>query len=1140
MKKIIVYLILIFALLFQSKLYSQYYTPWDVQNIGYNTTKLKFINENTGYLAIHHPSSISSENKSYLVKTTNRGLNWNGIWNGTYDIKFTYEIIGSNLNVYHQMKVDHSTNEGQSWYGNSFNMSGIVGTEPSEQLILKFFNQSTGYLTYVNSDNPYPTLFIFKTNDGGNSWALVFSKTGNSLAPYKFSINDFAFIGNDANHVFFGGYIAPVYNLNQKGYITIETTNGFYNGEHSYGSVGGGSEDCLCINSVSVLPNSPDQKRIILSKYKYSNYNYPDNGIYCKVDNIDYKIGNVFEPEQYGGVSFSDNNIGYSYIYNEIYKTSNSGVNWVLVKNELPDANYCKFRINTYGDIVYAFSNGGGFIRKFISSSINTVSEFQVGFNGYFTLNGESINTPFNYYIKGGINSFSANTSENKMFYKWSDGNMNNNREIDVLNDNFNLVANYKTLEKADNQYAIANPNQTKIYRDTNGTINRIYESMGGIFYSRMTNNGSSFSTEEIVNSESDGNKNAFLSEVKKAFITPLDPVANVVAVWQRREGSNEVIKFAYKGGINPAYSWARGTSYDITVPSTNPFNLQAKCFVHETDNYNLSHNFFSLIAYLKPNGSSVDLMVTAKSSSSATPNNFTIASGNISEFAVTRSSQGIYQVLYFTYIKDNEVCFKCYKYYIYTPNVVYESDPNNPDFTVSAEPPEYQLTRISPDISLRNGRPIVTYRGLSNATKWVQFENNQGSEDYLLNLTNYPIFVRYKYHTTNGSEVWSTRAEYDSYGIEQKNPNVEGCKNGDAYVLNYKYNNLYKQTAYLQTAPGYCNPGQYSVTDAKLVRGSFYGTSYPYSSPMLLTLNQSGSLYNVSKEIFTISNTRFANVSYMDNLIGIIREQNVNYNFDLGPVIAKNTNITFMGAAETSVTNSIEFSNTMVSAPFSLGPNDTLILNGQGYYNYVSGNPFLQKRFTVNLMRKSSQGIFMPLFSGAINATDTIKTEYLRGFIFSSENIPEVDSFYVQLFIDSTSLYQGDIDYVVSNAYSPDEVSENGDNPHTLKKVVHFKNGNNLSNVINSVPKIYELSQNYPNPFNPVTNIKYQLPKDGLVTLKVYDITGREIAKLVNEVKQAGFYTTSFNGSNFASGVYFYRIQSGDFVQVKRMVLIK
>ncbi len=89
-------------------------------------------------------------------------------------------------------------------------------------------------------------------------------------------------------------------------------------------------------------------------------------------------------------------------------------------------------------------------------------------------------------------------------------------------------------------------------------------------------------------------------------------------------------------------------------------------------------------------------------------------------------------------------------------------------------------------------------------------------------------------------------------------------------------------------------------------------------------------------------------------------------------------------------------------------------------------------------------------------------------------------------------------------------------------------------------VPVVYSLSQNYPNPFNPTTKINFALPKQGFVTLKIYDITGREIKTLVNEVKQAGNYTVDFNGSYLASGVYFYKIQSGDFVSVKRMVLIK
>jgi len=90
------------------------------------------------------------------------------------------------------------------------------------------------------------------------------------------------------------------------------------------------------------------------------------------------------------------------------------------------------------------------------------------------------------------------------------------------------------------------------------------------------------------------------------------------------------------------------------------------------------------------------------------------------------------------------------------------------------------------------------------------------------------------------------------------------------------------------------------------------------------------------------------------------------------------------------------------------------------------------------------------------------------------------------------------------------------------------------------NIPQKFNLQQNYPNPFNPVTNIKYDLPKDVYVKINIYDLLGREIKTLVNEFKQAGSYLISFNGTEFASGVYFYRIQAGSFIQVKRMVLIK
>ena len=90
------------------------------------------------------------------------------------------------------------------------------------------------------------------------------------------------------------------------------------------------------------------------------------------------------------------------------------------------------------------------------------------------------------------------------------------------------------------------------------------------------------------------------------------------------------------------------------------------------------------------------------------------------------------------------------------------------------------------------------------------------------------------------------------------------------------------------------------------------------------------------------------------------------------------------------------------------------------------------------------------------------------------------------------------------------------------------------------NIPASYELSQNYPNPFNPTTVISYQLSAVSEVNLKIYDLLGREVAILVDEVKPAGTYSVRWEASHFSSGVYFYRLQAGHFVDTKKLVLIK
>ena len=89
-------------------------------------------------------------------------------------------------------------------------------------------------------------------------------------------------------------------------------------------------------------------------------------------------------------------------------------------------------------------------------------------------------------------------------------------------------------------------------------------------------------------------------------------------------------------------------------------------------------------------------------------------------------------------------------------------------------------------------------------------------------------------------------------------------------------------------------------------------------------------------------------------------------------------------------------------------------------------------------------------------------------------------------------------------------------------------------------LPKEFELSNNYPNPFNPITTIRYALPKSGDVTLMIYNLRGENVARLVNGIQQAGNYIIKWDASNVSSGIYFYRLQAGDFVQTRKMLLLK
>lgn len=143
----------------------------------------------------------------------------------------------------------------------------------------------------------------------------------------------------------------------------------------------------------------------------------------------------------------------------------------------------------------------------------------------------------------------------------------------------------------------------------------------------------------------------------------------------------------------------------------------------------------------------------------------------------------------------------------------------------------------------------------------------------------------------------------------------------------------------------------------------------------------------------------------------------------------------------------------------------------------------------------------------------------------------------------DSGFIFKGDFvfDTTVTNPDDPNYNEKSHMEQHIVVHVTPYKNLTAVKSPFKSVlPVDYELLQNYPNPFNPATTIRYQIPKFSHVKLTVYDVLGHRVAMLVNEEKSPGEYSVSFNASSLASGIYFYRIKAGGFIQTKKLILLK
>jgi len=243
---------------------------------------------------------------------------------------------------------------------------------------------------------------------------------------------------------------------------------------------------------------------------------------------------------------------------------------------------------------------------------------------------------------------------------------------------------------------------------------------------------------------------------------------------------------------------------------------------------------------------------------------------------------------------------------------------------------------------------------------------------------------------------------------------------------------------------------------------------------------------------------------------------------------------------------------------PVQSNQNDIYLIDND-YFSFVNSNP-VQKRInlltiiTENLQSKKEKTFDISKFVTIQNDTVFMKKNNDNLVLKSTGSskiytlkLNYIDSLGNKSFYNPSVFLPQNSTHIISPVWDsiktkPVKIYVDLGNNGTIDDTVFISDTvlTKINNTNIEIPANYKLYQNYPNPFNPSTVIKYDIKFDGLVTLKVYNILGKEVASLVNELKQAGGYEAKFNGSNLGSGVYYYRLQAGDFSETKRMLLLK
>ena len=383
----------------------------------------------------------------------------------------------------------------------------------------------------------------------------------------------------------------------------------------------------------------------------------------------------------------------------------------------------------------------------------------------------------------------------------------------------------------------------------------------------------------------------------------------------------------------------------------------------------------------------------------------------------------------------------------------------------------------------------------------------------YSVGLISSEDFLTIKYNS-GGSEIWI--GEYDNpdmNDIDIANAMIlDGS--GNIYVTGYSIGN--------GSAEDFATVKYNAVGDELWVR-RYNGTGNDYDITSAITVDGSGNIIVTGFSAGNGSSEDYATVKYdpQGNSFWVNRYNGSSNNYDISTSVAADDqgNVYVTGYSYDDLT-----SEDYTTIKYSPGGNQLWIskYNGtSGDYDiavsvktdikgdvYVTGYSFdfdTKENYATVKYNSAGEEIWVQLYNGSSNGSD------IASALFTDVN---------------------DNVYVTGYSY---------DGPNSVDYVTFkYSQTVGINQLSNSVVNGYELKQNYPNPFNPVTKINYELPITNYVSLKVFDISGKEVSVLVNQVQTQGIYEVSFDASKLTSGIYFYKLETKSYSATKKMLLLK